>query len=170
MWVMSGWRDWSEPEVRERPIGVLLIAGASALAGVAILVAAVELFAGIAGYQDWTQPKLVGNDFVGMVKVYPEHYILMSVILLIPALYMIALAVGIARQRWWAGIMGFVAGGLFALYGVLALVIPGDMAAGAERWHLAASLPWILVGAVLLWYFDRRVIKADLGMGDRTFG
>jgi len=165
-----GWRDWTEPTVRDRPIGLIAIAVASAAAGVAVLLAAIELFAGAAAYRDWMEPKLVGNDLVGKVQVYPEHYVLMGAILLLPALYLIGLAIGIARQRPWAGIMGFVAGGLMALYGLLALVIPGDAASSGERWHPAASLPWILLGLVVLWYFNRRSIKADLGMGDRTFG
>ena len=105
-----------------------------------------------------------------MVTVYPEHYILVGAIILIPALILMAWPVGIARQRPWAGILGSVLGGLFTMYGVLALVIPGDAAANADRWHPAASLPWIVLGIVLLWYFNRRSIKRDLGMGDQMFG
>jgi hypothetical protein len=165
----AGWRDWTEPTVRDRPVGLIASGVASAVAGVAVLLAAIELFAGAAAYRDWTKPKLVGNDLVGMVQVYPEHYVLMGAFLLLPALYLLALPIGIARQRPWAGIMGFVAGGLMALYGLLALVIPGDAASGEERWHPAASLPWIGLGLFVLWYFNRRSITADLGMGDRTF-
>jgi hypothetical protein len=167
---LSEWRDWSEPTVRDRPVGLLIVAAASLVAGLAVLAGAGELLLGATLYPDWTQPKIVANDFVGAVQVYPEHYLLMGTILLVPALYLLALPIGILRQRPWAGIMGYVAGGLMALYGVLALVIPGDAAGGAERWHLAASLPWIVLGLVLLWYFNRRSIRADLGMGDRTFG
>ena len=161
--------DIDEPTVRDRPIGLLVIAAASLLVGIAIALAAGELFLGATLYADWTEPKLVGNDLVGMVQVYPEHYLLMGSILLVPALYLLAMAIGIVRGRPWAGIMGFVAGGLMALYGVLALVIPGD-ASAQDRWHLAAALPWIAVGVLLLWYFNRRSIKVELGMGDSTFG
>ena len=168
----AAWRDWTEPEVRDRPVGLIALGVASLLAGVALLAAATELFIGAAQYQDWTEPKLVGNDLVGMVTVYPEHYLLMGGLVLIPTLYLLALPIGIARRRWWAGIMGYVAGGLIALYGLLALVIPGDAAAQAseERWHPGESLPWMALGLVLLWYFNRRSVRADLGMGDRTFG
>lgn len=166
------WRDWEEPLVRERPVGLIVVGLGSAIAGVALLVASIELFVAATLYQDWTVPKLVGNDLVGMLDIYPEHYLLMGSILLVPTLYLLALPIGIARQRWWAGIMGYVAGGLIALYGLLALVIPGDEAAQAseERWHPAESLPWMVLGLVLLWYFNRRSIRVDLGMGDRTFG
>lgn len=167
---LAEWRDWEEPTVRDRPLGLILLGSASGLAGLAILLAAVELFVGATAYQDWTRPKVMGNDLVGMVKVYPEHYVLMGSLLLIPALYLLALPIGIARQRPWAGILGFVGGGLMALYGLLALVIPGDAASSGERWHPAASLPWLALGLTLLWYFNRGPIKSDLGMGDRTFG
>lgn len=165
--------DVEEPTIRDRPIGLIGIALASLLAGLAILLAAGELFLGAAGYGDWTKPRIVGNDYVGAVQVYPEHYLLFGTLVLIPALILLALAIGIARQRWWAGIMGYVIGGIVALYGLLALVIPGQIggeAGTAERWHPAAGLPWLLLGLFLLWYFNRRSIRADLGMGDRTFG
>jgi hypothetical protein len=167
---LSDWRDWEEPLVRDRPVGLVVIAVASLVAGVAILLAAGEMFLGVAGYGDWTQPRIVGNDYVGAVQVYPEHYLLIGAILLIPALILLTLPIGLARKRPWAGIIGFVLGGLFASYGILALVIPGDMASNADRWHPAAGLPWLVVGVALLWYFNRRSIKRDLGMGDRTFG
>jgi len=163
-------RDIEEPLVRDRPIGIILIAIGSLAAGLGILLAAGELFLGAARFGDWTQPKIVGNDYVGAVQVYPEHYLLIGGILLIPGLLLVALAVGLARQRWWAGIVGLVLGVLMALYGILALVIPTDAASGADRWHPAAGLPWLLLGLALAWYFNRRAIRADLGMGDRTFG
>lgn len=172
MGVWQTLRDREEPLVRERPLGLLIIAAASLVAGLAILLAAVQLFLGAAQFGDWTQPRIVGNDFVGAVQVYPEHYLLIGVILLIPALVLLAVPIGIARRRWWAGIIGYVIGGLLAMYGVLALVIPGDIGGSgdADRWHPAAGLPWLVLGAVLLWYFNRRSIKAELGMGDRTYG
>lgn len=77
---------------------------------------------------------------------------------------------GIARHRLWAWIMGLVAGGLIALYGMLALVIPADLASGSDRWHLTASLPWIVLGIGLIWYFDRRPVRYDLGWGDPSIG
>jgi len=163
-------RDVEEPLVRDRPIGVILIAIGCLLAGLAILPAAVELFLGAARYGDWTKPKIVGNDYVGAVQVYPEHYLLVGAIVLIPAVLLLAVAAGLARQRWWAGIIGLMVGALMALYGVLALVIPGDAASGSERWHPAAALPWLVLGGLLAWYFNRRSTRADLGMGDRTFG
>jgi len=165
--------DFEEPTIRDRPMGLLGIALASFVAGSAVLMAAIELGLGAAGYGDWTKPRIVGNDFVGAVQVYPEHYLLFGGLVLIPALILLALPVGIALQRWWAGILGFVIGGILALYGVLALVIPGELGGGArdaERWHPAAGLPWLALGVFLLWYFNRRSIKVDLGMGDRTFG
>jgi hypothetical protein len=169
-------RDREEPLIRERPVGLVVIGLASLSAGAVIALAAAELFLGAAQFGDWTHPKIVGNDLVGAVQVYPEHYLLIGAILLVPALILLALPAGIARRRWWAGIMGYVIGGVMALYGVLALVIPGDIGGGgdgagsAERWHLAAGLPWLVLGLALLWYFNRRSIKADLGMGDRTYG
>ena len=170
MGVVQRLRDVEEPTIRDRPVGVIAVAVASFLVGLSMVLAAGELFLGASKYGDWTKPKIVGNDFVGAVQVYPEHYILVGAILLIPALILLALPIGIARQRPWAGIIGFVLGGLFAMYGVLALVIPGDAAANADRWHVAASVPWIVLGLALLWYFNRRSIKRDLGMGDRMFG
>jgi len=164
------WDDWEEPTVRDRPIGLIVIALASAVAGVAIVLAAIELFLGAAKYGDWTKPKLVGNDLVGMVQVYPEHYLLIGSLLLIPALYLVGFAVGIARQRPWAWVMGIASGGLIALYGVLALVIPADAAANQDRWHPAAALPPLVLGVGLLWYFNRRSTKRDLEVADRTFG
>jgi hypothetical protein len=166
-------RDFEEPTFRDRPIGVIVIGLASLVAGFAILLAAGEMLMGAAGYGDWTKPRIEGNDFVGAVQVYPEHYLLIGGILLIPALILLAVPIGLALQRWWAGIIGWVIGGIVALYGLLALVIPGDLggaASNAERWHPAESLPWLALGIFLLWYFNRRSIKADLGMGDRTFG
>jgi len=166
-------QDFEEPTVRDRPVGLVGIALASFLAGLAMLFATGELVLGAAGYGDWTKPRIVGNDFVGAVQVYPEHYLLFAGMVLVPTLILLALPIGIARQRWWAGIIGYVIGGVVALYGLLALVIPGDLggeAGDAERWHPAAGLPWLVLGLVLLWYFNRRSIRADLGMGDRTFG
>jgi hypothetical protein len=163
-------RDLGEPTFRDRPVGLLVIAALSAIAGVAMAIAAGELFLGAARYADWMTPKLVGNDLVGMVQVYPEHYLLMGAILLVPALLLVAFAIGIARQRPWAWIIGFVAGGLIGLYGVLALVIPADLPSNADRWHLAAGVPWILLGVVLLRYFDRRPVRSDLGWGDASIG
>lgn len=163
-------RDLEEPRIRDRPIGVIVVVVGSLLAGLAVLGAAAELFIGAARYGDWTRPKIVGNDAVGAVQVYPEHYLLVGSILLVPALLLLALPIGLARHRWWSGILAWIIGALLALYGVLALVIPGDATTGAERWHPAASLPWLILGTALLWYFNRRSIKADLGMGDRTFG
>jgi len=165
--------DFEEPTVRDRPVGLVGIALASFLAGLAMLFATGELVLGAAGYGDWTKPRIVGNDFVGAVQVYPEHYLLFAGMVLVPTLILLALPIGIARQRWWAGIIGYVIGGVMALYGLLALVIPGEIggeAGSAERWHPAAALPWLVLGLVLLWYFNRRSIRADLGMGDRTFG
>ena len=166
-------QDFEEPTVRDRPVGLVGIALASFLAGLAMLFATGELVLGAAGYGDWTKPRIVGNDFVGAVQVYPEHYLLFAGMVLVPTLILLALPIGIARQRWWAGIIGYVIGGVMALYGLLALVIPGEIggeADSAERWHPAAALPWLVLGLVLLWYFNRRSIRADLGMGDRTFG
>jgi cell division protein FtsW (lipid II flippase) len=168
--LLDSLRDIEEPLVRDRPIGIILIALGSLVAGVVILLAAGELFLGAARFGDWTQPKIVGNDYVGAVQVYPEHYLLIGGILVIPGLILLALAIGLVRQRWWAGITGLMLGALMALYGVLALVIPTDAASGADRWHPAAGLPWLILGLALAWYFNRRVIRADLGMGDRTFG
>ena len=165
--------DIEEPTIRDRPVGLVGIALASLLVGLAMLLATGELVLGAAGYGDWTKPRIVGNDFVGAVQVYPEHYLLLAGMLLVPVLILLALPIGIARQRWWAGIIGYVIGGVVALYGLLALVIPGELGGGgrsAERWHPAAGLPWLVLGLVLLWYFNRRSIRADLGMGDRTFG
>ena len=170
MGLLDSLRDVEEPLVRDRPIGLLVIAVGSLLAGLAILAAAGELFLGAARFGDWTQPKIVGNDYVGAVQVYPEHYLLVGAILLIPALVLVAVAAGIARQRWWAGIVGFVVGAVMALYGLLALVIPSDAASASDRWHSAAALPWLILGVAIAWYFNRRSIRADLGMGDRTFG
>ena len=164
------WRDWEEPTIRERPVGVLLVGMLSALGAVAVAWSAIELFAGAAAYQDWTVPKLVGNEQVGMVTVYPEHYVLVGVILLVPALFLAGVAVSIARSRPIAWVLGIVAGGLILLYGILALVIPGDAAANADRWHPEASLPFIAAGAFLLWYFRRRVVRYDLGWGDPAIG
>ena len=170
MRALEALRDIEEPLVRDRPIGVIVIAVGSLLAGLALLFAAGELFIGATRFADWTQPKIVGNDYVGAVQVYPEHYLLVGGILLVPAVVLLALPIGLARQRWWAGILGLVIGAMLALYGLLALVVPGDAAAGGERWHPAASLPWLILGLALAWYFNRRSIRADLGMGDRTFG
>jgi len=166
-------RELEEPRLRDRPIGLIVIGVGSLVAGLAVLFAAVQLLLSATGYGDWTKPRIVANDYVGAVQVYPEHYLLVGSILLVPALLLVAIAIGIARRRWWAGIAGYVIGAVVALYGVLALVIPGELdgtASNAERWHLAASLPWIVLGLFLFWYFNRRSIKADLGMGDRTFG
>jgi len=166
-------RDIEEPTVRERPVGLIAIAVGSLVAGLAVLAAAAELLLSALGYADWTKARIAFNDFVGSVQVYPEHYLLIGSIVLVPALILLALPIGIARQKWWAGIIGYVMGALLALYGVLALVIPGDLDGTArdnERWHPGAGLPWLAIGLVLLWYFNRRSIKADLGMGDRTFG
>src|SRR6185436_19542229 len=101
-------RGVEEPLVRDRPIGVVLIAIGSLLAGLAILPAVAELFLGAAQFGDWTKPSSVGNDYVGAVQVYPEHYLLVGSILLVPALLLIAVAAGLARQRWWAGIVGLM--------------------------------------------------------------
>ena len=149
-------------------MGLIVIGIASLLAGIGILAAAIELFVGATRFADWTRPSVLGNDVV-QAQVYPEHYLLIGAILLIPALILLGLPIGIARQRPWAGIIGAVVGGLIAMYWVLALVIPSDEAATAERWHPGASLPWVLLGTVLLWYFNRRSIKRDLGMGDLVF-
>lgn len=170
MGLRAALRDVEEPRIRERPVGLILVGVVSLVVGIAIAAAAGELILGATGYGDWTRPRIVGNDFVGAVQVYPEHYLLVGGMLLIPALVLLALPIGIVRQRPWAGVIGFVLGGLFAMYGVLALVIPGDASANSDRWHPAASLPWVVLGLALLWYFNRRSIKADLGMGDRTFG
>ncbi len=173
MRALEALRDLEEPTIRDRPIGLLAVGLASLVAGLAVLLAAVQLLLSAAGYADWTVPRIVANDFVGAVQVYPEHYLLMGGILLVPALVLLAVPIGIARRRWWAGILGSVIGGLLALYGLLALVIPGNldgMAGNDERWHVGAGLPWLLVGVALLWYCNRRSIRAELGMGDRTFG
>jgi hypothetical protein len=169
---LSRLRDIEEPTIRERPVGLIVIAVASLAAGLALLAAAGELLLSAFGYADWTRARIAFNDFVGSVQVYPEHYLLIGSIVLIPALILLALPIGIARRRWWAGIIGYVLGALLALYGVLALVIPGDLdgAANNERWHPAAGLPWLVIGLALVWYLNRRSIKAELGMGDRTFG
>ena len=121
-------RDLEEPTFRDRPVVLLAIAIAAAIAAV------------------------------------------LGAILLIPTAYLAALAVGIVRARPWAWILGFVAGGLVGLYGVLALVIPGNLAANADRWHLAESVPPIAVGAFTLWYFNRRAVRRDLGLGDPALG
>ena len=56
MRAFAGWRDWTEPTVRHRPIGLIAIAIASAAAGIAVLLASIELFASAAAYRDWTEP------------------------------------------------------------------------------------------------------------------
>lgn len=162
--------DLEEPLFRDRPVVLLAIAVAAAIGALLIGLAALELFVDGFGYADWTVPRVVSNEFLQGVSVYPEHYIFMGVVLLIPTAYLAALAVGIARARPWAWILGFVAGGLVGLYGVLALVIPGNLAANADRWHLAESVPWIALGAFTLWYFNRRAVRRDLGLGDPALG
>lgn len=163
-------RDLEEPTIGDRPIVLLTVAVGAALGAVLIGLAAVELFVDGFGYSDWTVPRIVSNEFLQGVSIYPEHYLFMGTILLIPTAYLAALAIGIARARPWAWILGFVAGGLVGLYGVLALVIPGNLAANADRWHLAESVPWIALGAFTLWYFNRRAVRRDLGMGDPALG
>jgi len=163
-------RDLEEPTFRDRPVVLLAIAIAAAIAAVLIGLASIELFVDGFGYTDWTVPRIVGNEFIQGVTVYPENYLFMGAILLIPTAYLAALAVGIVRARPWAWILGFVAGGLVGLYGVLALVIPGNLAANADRWHLAESVPPIAVGAFTLWYFNRRAVRRDLGLGDPALG
>lgn len=164
------WRDWTEPTVRDRPLGLVLVAAASGLAGGATLVAAGELFLGATGYSDWTRPKLVSNESLNRVQVYPEHYLLMGALLLLPAAYLLALGIGIWLRRGWAWILGLIAGGLMACYGLLALVIPGSAQSGSDRWHLADGLPWMVLGVILLRYFDRRSVRNELGWGDPAIG
>jgi hypothetical protein len=168
-------RDLEEPMFRDRPVGVLIIAAVSALAGMVVLAGSAELFAGAAAFGDWTKPKLVGNDFVGLVKVYPEHYLLFGAILVAPAGFLLGLAYGLIRARWWAWLLGTVIGVLIATYGILALVIPTEAshdpnAVVSERWYPAAGLPWIVVGGFLIWYLRRRVVRYDLGLGDPSIG
>jgi hypothetical protein len=168
-------RDLEEPTIRDRPVGVLLVATASAIAGSAVVLAAIEVLAGAAKYGDWAKPKLVGNDFVGQVQVYPEHYLLMGALLVLPASFLVAFAIGLFRARGWAWILGLVAGGLLTAYGILALVIPAEASHDeskvvADRWYAAAGLPWLLIGVALLWYFNRRVVMRDLGLGDPAIG
>jgi hypothetical protein len=168
-------RDLEEPTIGGRPIGVFVVAALSALAGTALLVGAVQLFLGATRYADWSKPQLVGNDFVGAVQVYPEHYLLVGAFLLVPAGYLVALAYGIVRGRFWAWVLGVVAGGLLVAYGILALVIPAEGSHDesvivTERWHPAAGLPWIVVGGALIWYLQRRVVKHHLEMGDPAIG
>jgi len=163
-------RDLEEPTFRDRPIVLLAVAVGAAIGAVLIGLAAVELFVNGFGYRDWTVPRMVSNEFLQGVSIYPEHYLFMGAILLIPTAYLAALAVGLARARPWAWILVFVAGGLVGLYGVLALVIPGNLVANADRWHLAESVPWIALGAFTLWYFNRRAVRHDLGMGDPALG
>jgi hypothetical protein len=163
-------RDLEEPAFRDRPVGLLAIAVGAAVGAILIGLAAVELFVDAFGYTDWAVPRIVSNEFLQGVSIYPEHYLFMGAILLIPTAYLAALAVGIARARWWAWILGFVAGGLVGLYGILALVIPGNAAANSDRWHLGESVPWIVLGAFTLWYFNRRAVRRDLGMGDPALG
>ena len=170
MRVPDALRDLEEPTFRDRPVVLLAIAVAAAIGAVLIGLAAVELFVDGFGYSDWTVPRIVSNEFLQGVSIYPEHYLFMGAVLLIPTAYLAALAVGLARARPWAWILAFVAGGLVGLYGVLALVIPGNLAANADRWHLAESLPWIALGAFTLWYFNRRAVRRDLGMGDPALG
>jgi hypothetical protein len=163
-------RDLEEPTIRDRPVVLLAIAVGAAIAAVLIGLAAVELFVDGFGYTDWAVPRIVSNEFLQGVSIYPEHYIFMGAILAIPTAFLAALAIGIARARPWAWILGFIAGGLVGLYGVLALVIPGNAAANADRWHLGESVPWIALGAFTLWYFNRRAVRRDLGMGDPALG
>lgn len=163
-------RDLEEPAFRDRPVGLLAIALGAAVGAILIGLAAVELFVDAFGYTDWAVPRIVSNEFLQGVSIYPEHYLFMGVILLIPTAYLVALAVGIARARPWAWILGFVAGGLVGLYGILALVIPGNAAANSDRWHLGESVPWIALGVFTLWYFNRRAVRRDLGMGDPALG
>ena len=163
-------RDLEEPTIRDRPVGLLAIAVAAAIGAVLIGLAAVELFVDAFGYTDWAVPRIVSNEFIQGVSIYPEHYLFMGAILLFPTAYLAALAVGIARARPWAWILGFVAGGLVGLYGILALVIPGNAAANSDRWHLGESVPWIALGVFTLWYFNRRSVRRDLGMGDPALG
>lgn len=167
---LEAFRDIDEPTIRDRPVVLLAIAVAAAIAAILIGLAAVELFVDGFGYADWTVPRIVSNEFLQGVSIYPEHYLFMAAILLIPTAYLAALAVGIGRARPWAWILGFVAGGLVGLYGILALVIPGNLAANADRWHLGESVPWIALGALTLWYFNRRAVRRDLGMGDPALG
>lgn len=162
--------DFEEPVIRDRLVGLIAIATAAALAGVVIALAALELFVDAAGYRDWAIPRVVSNEWLQGVNVYPEHYVFMGVMLLIPAGYLLTLAIGIARARGWAWILGFVAGGLIALYGVLAFVIPGNVDANVDRWHVADGLPPLVLGGFLLWYFNRRATRRDLGWGDPAIG
>jgi hypothetical protein len=166
--------DFEEPRLRDRPVGVFIVAALSAVAGIVVLADAAELFAGVAQFGDWAKPKLVGNDYVGMVQVYPEHYLLVGAILLAPAGYLLALAYGLLRARKWAWWLGLVAGGLVFAYGILALVIPAQASFDEsvivqERWYPAAGLPWIIIGGALVWYLRRRVVQYDLGLGDPAF-
>lgn len=155
--------------IGERLVGLIVIAVAAGLAAVLIALAALELFVDAFGYTDWTVPRIISDEYMQGVQVYPEHYLLVGAILLIPMGYLFALAVGIARARGWAWILGFVAGGLIAPYGLLALVIPGNAAANADRWHLD-GLPPLVIGVFLLWYFNRRAVRRDLGWGDPAIG
>lgn len=161
--------EFEEPRVRDRLVGLVVIAAVAAVTGILIALAALELFADGFGYKDWAMPRIISNAWLQGVQVYPEHYLLVGTILLVPAAYLLALTVGIARARGWAWILAFVAGGLMATYGLLALVIPGDAAANADRWHLS-GVPWLVVGVFLLWYFNRRAVRRDLGWGDPALG
>ena len=168
--LLEALRDLEEPTIRDRLVGLVVIAATAGALGIVIALVAAELFAGALGYEDWAIPRLVGNEFLEGVKVYPEHYLLMGVAVLVPALYLLAFAIGIARGRGWAVILGLVAGGLLTMYGILALVIPKDAAANAERWHPGDAAPFLVSGVFLAWYFNRRAVRRDLGWGDPAIG
>src|SRR5256885_13972602 len=95
-------RDLEEPTIGDRPIVLLTVAVGAALGAVLIGLAAVELCVGGFGYADWTVPRIVSNEFLQGVSIYPEHYLFMGAILLLRTAYLVALAVGVARARPWA--------------------------------------------------------------------
>lgn len=147
------------PTMRQRPLGVTLLAILEALSGVFLILTAIGSFiiAGVANMQDVADQ--LGPDFPQeFIDMAPILFGVMGVILVILAIIAFLLTYGFLKGRGWAWTLAMVLVVLSIIFSIVGWFLSGFNPAG-----LASMLIGILIPLVVLLYLNMNNVRAWFG-------
>lgn len=147
------------PTVRQRPLGVTILAILGILFGVFLLIVAVGSFlvAGVLSMEEIISQ--IGQEVPQwLIDMAPLLFGAMGVVFLILAVILFLLAYGYLKGRGWAWTVSMVLAVLAIIFGVVGWVLSGFNPAG-----LVSMLINILIPVIIVIYLNMNHVKAWFG-------